>query len=106
MVKYSCLFDKHRHIYNGIQLSESITEEGNNLNNIHEIELHNDDFKSLEIAIEHMAFFDTKENNLYFGYYESTRSSNAIVVFIATHKYVNNAIVDIEDIFIEESRII
>lgn len=106
MVKYSCLFDKHRQIYNGIQLSSIVSEEGRGINNIHEIELQDDDFKSIEIAIELMAFFDTKSETLYFGYYESTRSSNAIVVFIATHKYENNTIIDIEDIFIEESRII
>ena len=106
MVRYSCLFDKHRNVYNGIQLTECITEEGKSLNNIHNIELMDDDFKSLELAIEHMAFYDSKSDSLYFGYYESTRSSNSIVIFIATHKYVDNKIVDIEDIFIEESRII
>lgn len=106
MAKYSCLFDKHVNIYNELQLSEAVTVEGRSINNIYEFELDDNDFKSIEIALENMAYYDTKTNTLYFGYYETTRSSNSIVVFIATHKYENNAIVDIEDIFIEESRII
>ena len=84
MIKYSCLFDVHRNIYNGIQLSEAITNDGKNSNNIYEFELNDDDFKSIEIALENMAYYDSKTNTLYFGYYETTRSSNSIVVFIAT----------------------